>query len=185
MTGASAPRPRPRETAIVAVARRYLEAGGYRVWVDPDGRDYFDLVARRGREVGLVEAKVAGSRAVLAQALRRRVWGDWVAVVLPSERAARALAARTSGTRASPVGVWFARDDAVTVVRAARPWTTGSDPDPYADLRERFGRVLDALDSGALPGAVRWDGVVREVRRASGGRGFAEWRLDEPSNRED
>jgi hypothetical protein len=172
---------RPRESEIVAAARRHLEGEGYRVWVDPDGRSYFDLVARRGREVGLVEAKVAGSRAVLAQALRRRVWGDWVAVALASERAARALAARTVGTRAGPVGVWYAREGKVEVVRAARPWISPGVPDPFAELRARFGRVLDAMESGDLPDSVRWDGVVGEVRRASAGRGFAEWRLDEPA----
>jgi len=172
---------RPRETEVVAAAQRHLEGEGYRVWVDPDGRDYFDLVARRGREVGLVEAKVVGSRQVLSQALRRRPWGDWVAVVLASERAAKALAERTAGTRAEPVGVWYARGPDVSVVRAARPWASEGGMDPFADLRARFGRILDALESGELPDSVRWDGVVREVRRASGGRGFAEWRLDEPT----
>jgi hypothetical protein len=180
-TPAARPPKRPRETEVVAAARDHLEAEGYRVWVDPDGRDYFDLVARRGREVGLVEAKVSGSAAVLAQALRRRAWGDWVAVVLASERAARALADRSAGTRAARVGVWFSRGPTVTVVRAARPWTAEGEFDPFADLRERFGRILDAMESGEIPDSIRWDGVVREVRRASGGRGFAEWRLDEPT----
>jgi hypothetical protein len=169
----------PAETAVVAAARGHLERQGYRVWVDPDGHSYFDLVARRGREVGLVEAKVAGARKVLAQALRRRAWGDWVAVILVSERSARSLATRTNGTRAAPVGIWFARGEEVTVVRAARPWTTDGADDPFADLRARFARILDALEAGVLPGSVPWDGVVREVRRASAGRGFAEWRLDE------
>jgi hypothetical protein len=172
---------RPHETEVVAAAQQYLEREGYHVWVDPDGRNYFDLVARRGREVGLVEAKVAGTRTVLSQALRRRAWGDWVAVILASERAARAVVERTTGTRAAPVGVWFARGAEVRVVRAARPWTLGGEPDPFSDLRKRFQRLLDALESGEIPSAVRWDGVVREVRRASGGRGFAEWRLDEPT----
>jgi hypothetical protein len=171
---------RPRETELVAAARRHLESEGFRVWVDPDGRDYFDLVARRGQEVGLVEAKVAHTRAVLTQALRRRAWGDWVAVVVASERSARALADRTSGTRAAPVGVWYARGDDVTVVRAARPWAVEGVDDPFADLRERFRRMLDAMESGEIPDSIRWDGVLREVRRASGGRGFSEWRLDEP-----
>jgi hypothetical protein len=175
-----APRVRPREAELVAAARRHLEAEGYRVWVDPDGRDYFDLIARRGREVGLVEAKVANSRAVLVQALRRRAWGDWVAVLVSSERSARALAERTDGQRGAPVGVWYARDGVVTVVREARPWTTAGAPDPFADLKARVHRILDDLESGEIPDSVRWDGVVREVRRASGGRGFAEWRLDEP-----
>ncbi len=166
---------------MVDAARRHLEAEGYRVWVDPDGQDYFDIVARRGREVGLVEAKVSGTRAVLAQALRRRAWGNWVAVVLASERAARNLDARTVRSRASPVGVWYATGRTVTVVRPARPWTSDGAPDPFAGLRARFARILDALESGELPGSTPWDGVFREVRRASGGRGFAEWRLDEPT----
>jgi hypothetical protein len=174
-----APRRRRLETDVVAVAKRYLEDDGYRVWVDPDGQNYFDIVARRGREVGLVEAKVAGARDVLTQALRRRAWGDWCAVVLGSERSARALAQRTTGTRAAPVGVWFASADAVTVVRAARPWTVESETDPFAELRARFARILDALESGEIPESASWEGVVREVRRASGGRGFREWRLDE------
>lgn len=171
---------RPRETELVAAARRHLEAQGFRVWVDPDGRDYFDLVARRGDEVGLVEAKVANTRAVLLQAVRRRVWGDWVAVMVASERSARALVARTSTTRAAPVGVWCARGTDVVELRPARRWVVAGEPDPYAELRARFRSILDALESGEIPEAVRWDGVVREVRRASGGRGFKEWRLDEP-----
>ena len=172
---------RPAESEIVTAARRHLEAEGFRVWVNPDGRDYFDLVARRGAEVGLVEAKVAGTSQVLSQALRRRAWGDWVAVVLASERAAWRLAHRTARTRAARVGVWWARrGTGVTVVRAARPWVVDGSSDPFAPLRARFSRLLDLLDAGEVPDSVRWDGVVREVRRASGGRGFQEWRLDEP-----
>ncbi|MGI0071769.1 MAG: hypothetical protein ACRECT_06870 [Thermoplasmata archaeon] len=180
----SAPGPRrrrrPPETEIVEAARTHLEAAGYRVWVDPDGGSYFDLVARRGEEVGLVEAKVAGAREVLQQALRRRAWGNWVAVALASDPSARALADRTRGTRAEPVGVWSVREGRVSVVRAARAWPVEKDADPFAAHRARFHRLLDALESGELPASVRWEGVVREVRRASGGRGFAEWRLDEP-----
>ena len=161
-------------------AARYLEAQGYRVYPNPDATDYFDLVARRGNEVGLVEAKVSGSRAVLVQALKRRAWGNWVAVVLPSETAAERLAARTRGTRASPVGVWATREGSVRVVRAAASWVVEGEEDPFAELRERFRSVLDRIDSGELPPDVRWAGVVGSVRRASGGRGFREWRLDEP-----
>ncbi len=172
---------RPRESEVVAAARRHLEADGFRVWVNPDGRDYFDLVARRGAEVGLVEAKVAGTRTVLEQALRRRAWGNWVAVVLASERAAWRLAHATAAGRAAPVGVWWARrGTGVTVVRAARPWAEPGGDDPFAELRARFLRLLDALEAGTVPESIPWEGVVREVRRASGGRGFREWRLDEP-----
>ena len=173
------PATRPRESDVVEAARRYLEAQGYRVWVNPDGRDYFDLVARRGREVGLVEAKVAGSRAVLTQALRRRAWGTWGAVVLASERSARNLGRRTLGTRAAPVGVWYVVGDTVREVRAARPWIPDGADDPFAELRARFAKVLDALEDGEIPESAAWDGVVGQVWRASGGRGFREWRLDE------
>ena len=168
------------EPTIVEVARAHLADRGYRVWVDPDGHDYFDLVARRGDEVGLVEAKVANSRKVLAQALRRRVWGDWTAVVVASVRSATHLADRTEGTRAAPVGIWCLDANAIRVVRAPRPWVVPGATDPYADLRERFRRILDDLENGTLPPGTSWDGVLGQIRRASGGRGFAEWRLDEP-----
>lgn len=172
--------PRISEREVVATAAAYLEGRGYRVYANPDATDYFDLVARRADEVGLVEAKVANSRAVLVQALKRRAWGDWVAVVLPSERAAERLAERTGGTRAAPVGVWVAREGQVRVVRAAGPWAGPGEEDPYSELRARFRKVLDRIDSGELPPNVRWAGLLRAVRSASGGRGFAEWRLDEP-----
>jgi len=173
--------PRPSERSIVEVAREHLERLGYRVWVDPDGHDYFDLVARRDAEVGLVEAKVSDARAVLTQALRRRAWGDWTAVVVPTERIARGIATRTDGTRAAPVGVWWTHDGTVEVLRPARPWAAPTADDPFAELRARFRRVLDQLESGELPVGVPWDGVLREIRRSSGGRSFAEWRLDEPT----
>lgn len=179
-----APRRRVRETEVVAAAAKFLSAQGYRVYPNLDANDYFDLVARRGDEVGLVEAKVAGTRKVLVQALKRRAWGNWVAVVLPSLIAAGRLVARTDGTRAAPVGVWVARDGTVRVIRPARAWVHAGDDDPYFDLRARFRTVLDRIDSGEIPPDVPWGGVVGAVRRASGGRGFAEWRLDEPVERD-
>ena len=185
MTPARRPRaPRLPEREVVRTAAAFLERQGYRVYPNPDATDYFDLVARRGEEVGLVEAKVSGSRAVLVQALRRRAWGDWVAVVLPSERAAARLAARTAGTRAARVGVWAATAGDVRVLRAAEPWVRPGEEDPYRELRVRFRSVLDRIDSGEIPPDVRWVGVLRAVREASGGRGFREWRLDEPVERD-
>jgi hypothetical protein len=174
------PGSRAPERRLVDAARNHLGALGYRTWANPDGHDYFDLVARRGDEVGLVEAKVANTREVLAQALRRRGWGDWTAVVIASERSANGLVRRTTGTRAASVGVWWVDAGTVRVVREPRPWATPGAEDPFAELRRRFRQILDALDEGTIPGGVPWDGVVRQVRRASGGRGFAEWRLDEP-----
>jgi hypothetical protein len=172
---------RTPERELVAIVADYLERQGFRVYVDPDGTDYFDLVARRGEEVGLVEAKVADRRTVLAQALRRRAWGDWGAVALGSARAAERLAADTDTGRAAGVGVWSVAGGDVRVVRPARPWTAPGALDPFVSLRARFRGVLDAIDRGDLPAGVRWDGLLREVRRASGGRGFGEWRLDEPA----
>jgi len=176
--------PRPSERDVVAATARFLEGRGYRTRIDPDGTNYFDLVARRGDEVGLVEAKVADSRAVFTQALVRRAWGDWVAVVVASRRAAEALVTRSRGSRSEPVGVWWCDGGAVEVLREARSWTTAGAEDPFAPLRARFRGVLDALDRGDLPQGIAWSGVARTVRRASGGRSFREWRLDEPVERE-
>jgi hypothetical protein len=173
--------PRRSEAEIVERTRAFLVRRGYRVWVDPDGHDYFDLVARRGEEVGLVEAKVADGRTVLTQALKRRAWGDWSAVVVASERTARGIAGRSAAGRASAVGVWWVRGDDVEELRPARPWAVPGADDPFAPLRARFRRVLDALETGELPTGVAWDGVLREIGRASGGRRFSEWRLDEPT----
>jgi len=172
--------PRIRESEVVRTAAEFLAGQGYHVYPNLDSNDYFDLVARRGDEVGLVEAKVSGSRVVLVQALKRRVWGDWVAVVLPSETAAQRLVARTEATRASPVGVWSAHDGKVRVVRPAGSWLRPGDPDPFSELRNRFRAILDRIDSGELPANLAWEGLGGAIRRASGGRGFGEWRLDEP-----
>ncbi len=164
---------------MVAAAARHLERNGYRVRIDPDGHDYFDLVARRGDEVGLVEAKVADARTVLTQALVRRAWGDWVAVVLASRRSALRLEERSRSTRAAPVGIWWVEGDGVLVARAARPWPSTAGDDPFAVTRARFRAVLDTLDRGEVPDDLVWSGVLGTVRRLSGGRGFREWRLDE------
>ena len=177
-------RPRRSEAELVRQVVAYLEHEGYRVRADPDGTDYFDVVARRGDEVGLVEVKVGRPRAVLAQAVKRRGWGDWCAVAVDSARAAARLAAATGSSRAARVGIWSVGPDSVTVHRPARPWVAPGEDDPFGELRERLRHWLDLVDAGDLPGSVRWDGVPGAVRRASGGRGFGEWRLDEPAPRD-
>ncbi len=180
MTGGARPTAgRPRERDLLVAAARHLEREGYRTYLDIDGTDYFDLVAKRGQEVGLIEGKVSGSQRVLVQALRRRAWGDWVAVVLASPRSAGALVRRTQSGRAAPVGVWTVVGGELAIVRPAAPWVTRADDDPFRELRNRFRRVLESVDRGELPAGARWSDVHREVRRAAGGRGFAEWRLDE------
>lgn len=173
-------RPGPSERSLLEAAARWLDARGYRTYIDPDGTSYFDLVARRGEEVGLVEGKVGNPSRVLAQALTRRGWGDWVAVVLDRPRSARRLAERTETSRSSFVGVWYVEGTSVSEVRAPRPRPSEGADDPYAPLRARLRSALDDLDRGDVPPGVRWSGVPQEVRRSSGGRRFAEWRLDEP-----
>lgn len=173
---------RPRtEAELVARTATAFARDGFRPYVNPDGLDYFDLVVRRGVEVGLVEAKLGQPRALLVQALRRRPWGDWVAVVVPSRRTADRLAASTAGRRAGPVGVYVLDGDRLVTVRPPERFVAPDDADdPFAALRDRFRRVLDRRDAGELPDGIPWDGLFRELRRASAGRGFREWRLDEP-----
>jgi hypothetical protein len=173
--------PRRPEREIVEVVARHLAGQGYQVYIDPDGTDYFDLVVRRGTEVGLVEVKAGDARAVLLQALKRRGWGDWTAVALGSARAAERLERRTRNTRAARVGVWSVGPETVRVHRAAQAWVRPGEDDPFRPLRERFRAWFDLVDAGSVPTSIRWDGLPGAVRRASGGRGFAEWRLDEPT----
>jgi len=165
------------EHALVGPVRRHLEALGFQVWADPDGRDYFDVVAMRAEEVGLVELKIADGPRVFRQALRRRAWGDWVAVAVASERSAERLVRLRTTPLARRVGVWLVRDDRVEVRRASRPW---SGPEAsYAGERRAFRAILEQLARGAIPSGVGWEGVLRMVRRASGGRGFAEYTIEE------
>jgi hypothetical protein len=170
-------RPATERELVEAVALE-LGARGYRTYVDPDGTDYFDLAVRRGEEVGLVEGKLGGPSRVLAQALRRRAWADWVAVAVASERTAVALVARTAGTRAAVVGVWSWAAGRAREVRAPLVPPAGT-PDPFSATRARFRQQLLDLDRGELPAGVRWSSVPAEVRRRSFGRGYSEWRLDE------
>lgn len=172
-------RGRPAEGELLEAVADELRLQGYRAYLDPDGASYFDLVVRRGSVVGLVEGKVGNPRRVLVQALRRRAWADWVAVVVDSARAAERLVARTEGARAATVGIWVAADGRARELRAAAHRQDDGAGDPFARHRARLRDALDAIDRGESPPGVGWSGVPREVRRASGGRAFAEWRLDE------
>jgi len=165
------------EHALAEPVRRHLEGLGYHVWVDPDGRDYFDVVAMREEEVGLVELKLANGPRVFAQALRRRAWGDWVAVAVASEPSAERMVRLRTTPLARRVGVWLVRDDRVEVRRASHAW---SGPDaPYEAERRAFRGVLGQLARGEIPAGAEWGGVGRMVRRASSGRGFAEYTIEE------
>jgi hypothetical protein len=179
--GVSAPPAPPRrERELLGTVAREFAALGYRTYLDPDGTDYFDLVVKRGEEVGLIEGKLRDGRRVLVQALERRAWGTWAAVAVASRRSAEAIVRRSEGTRAAPVGVYAEEKGSLVRLREPRPWVDGPDEDVFAPLRARFRRLLEAIDRGDVPAGATWSDVLREVRRASGGRGFAEWRLDEP-----
>ena len=175
------PRSRPRgsERELLEIAARAMAARGYRTYLDPDGKSYFDLAVRRGAVVGLLEGKIGRPRLVFAQALRRRAWADWVGVVVDSAKAAQALVERTASSRAAVVGVSVVVDGQFTEVRAPTPRSGEAGSDPFARHRARLREALEAIDRGTMPQGVSWSGVPREVRRASGGRAFAEWRLDE------
>jgi hypothetical protein len=174
------PRARRPERELLEAVADVLRGRGYRTFLNPDGTDYFDLAVLRGTEVGLLEGKVGGASEVLTQALVRRAWADWVAVVLGSERSAARLVERTAGRRAEFVGVWSCASGRPRELRAARPTPAAEPEDPYAGTRGELRSALEALDRGEVPDAVRWSGVLTEVRRTSGGRRYREWRLDEP-----
>ncbi len=178
MTDASGgPTRRPPERELLEAVAGELARRGFRTYLDPDGTDYFDLVVRRGAEVGIVEGKVSGAARVLEQALRRRAWASWVAVVLGGKVAADRLVARTSGRRAGIVGVWSYANGELRELRA--PASLPEGPERFRQHRALLLRHLRELDGGGLPAGVPWSGVVGAVRRASGGRSFGEWSLDE------
>ena len=158
---------------------RYLEGNGYRVWVDPDGSDYLDVVARRGDEIGLVELKVADWKKLLAQAVRRRGWADWVAVALPRASLAGRLLASPQAPRATRVGVWVASPAGVEVLRPALPlWAPGEER-PFPELRERIDLLTGRLVEGSLPVGVRWNLPGSRGRLPGHRRSTRDWRLEE------
>ncbi len=167
------------EADLRAPVLAHLRARGYLAWADPDGRDYFDIAAIRGEEVGLVELKLADARAVLGQALRRRAWADWVAVAVPGVRAARRLADVREPEVAARVGVWRVADDRVEEIRPAQPLRGEGEPDPFAASRERLRKLLAALARGEVPEGVGWglSGAPRLV--GPGRRSTSDLRLDE------
>ncbi len=172
--------PSPRhERELAPAVRAFLEPRGYRVWVDPDGTDDFDIVARRDREIGLVELKIADGPKVLGQALRRRAWADWVALAVPRESLARRILARPVAERGERVGVWWVGSGTLRELRAPRPLVAPGEPDPFAARRREMGERLDLLESGALPGGVAWNLRSGSRRSLAGRRGTSEWRLEE------
>jgi hypothetical protein len=166
-------RPRIHEHDLRAPVIAHLTAQGYRVWADPDGRDYLDIVAARGAEVGLVELKVADWKTVRAQGVARRALADWVAVALPSAAAAGRLMGSTRGPVAPRLGVWVVLPEGVEVLRPALPLKPPPTGSPAFEARTGFRALVDLAVAGDLPDSVHWGGGAR---RTGGGRSY---RLDE------
>lgn len=170
------------ETELAPPVVAFLEGQGYRVWRDPDGSDYFDIVCRRGEEVGLVELKVADYRKLLAQAHRRRGFADWVAVALPKRLLAEKLLALPSTERGRRVGVWRVREGKVTVLRPAEPLRAAGETNPFPEARARLVQLLDELEAGRLEPGTRWEGIAAVPGAGRLRRATRNWRLDEFSD---
>ncbi|MGA7922878.1 MAG: hypothetical protein WCA77_02750 [Thermoplasmata archaeon] len=162
--------PVPESTMAVWVAAS-LEPMGFEVHVDPDGSDYFDLVAVRGEEIGLVELKVTDWRTVIRQAVDRRDWADWVAVALPRASLAQRVAERTRQGPGVRIGVWVTTAGSLTVVRPATAFAPTGEAE--ADhWRHRLRELLYESQGAWPPGELRWS-----VGRTTPRRGA--WRLDD------
>lgn len=168
-----------REAELRGPVLAHLRALGYTAWAAPDGHDYFDIAAVRAEEVGLVELKVAASRAVFAQALRRRAWADWVAVAVPGIRSARRLATITTPAIAARVGVWRVRPTGVDELRAARPLRAAGEEDPFAASRSRLRELLNAIGRGDVPEGIDWGFLGAPRLAGAHRRSTADYRLEE------
>jgi hypothetical protein len=164
-----------KEGELAPAVTAHLTGLGYRVFVNPDGTDYFDVVARRGSEIGLIELKVADYRKVFAQALRRRGFGDWVAVVLPTERRVRRCLDRPAPPLGEKVGLWFVNEGKLEVVRGALPLYEDGREGPFPEQRRQLEELLDHLEGGRIPPGTTWG----FVRHSPGGRSTRDFRLEE------
>jgi hypothetical protein len=173
------PLPR-REAELAPPVRRHLERLGYAVWVDPDGSGFFDIAARRGEEILLVELKRTDWRELLRQAVARRGYADRVAVALPRRSLAERLLARSGAGTARCVGVFVVdvRGGEIVELRPAEPWPESTRA-LFARGRQELGALLDGLASGGLPPGVGWGGFPQRPAHRPGGRAAREWRLDE------
>lgn len=164
---------------MIPPMRAYLEHEGFRVYPNVDGNDYFDLVARRGRELGLVELKRSLAGPAFGQALRRRAWGDWVGVALGSGPGARRLATERNGRLSSVVGIWWVHGETVELLRAPTVVPTADVPRPE---RVQLHAWLDAIDRGWIPPGTRMEGLGGTLHRLSLGRGYREWTVEEAAD---
>lgn len=167
------------EGDLAPAVRRFLEPQGYRVWVDPDGSDFLDVVARRGQEMGLVELKLADWRKVAAQAARRRGWADWVAVLVPRASLAEKILALPQAPRAKRIGVWSLQAGEVRVHRPSEPLWSPGETHPFPELRARLETMTDLLAAGTIEPGVKWNLPGSSGRLPGGRRSTRDWRLEE------
>ncbi|MCI4357823.1 MAG: hypothetical protein L3J95_05635 [Thermoplasmata archaeon] len=173
-----------RECELAPAVQAHLEALGYRVWIDPDGTDYYDVVARKDRSIALVELKLADGKAVLGQAIRRRGWAEWVAVAVPTEALARRIAQRPVAERGRRVGVWWVDGSSVRVVRPALALVREGEVDPFGPLKEQMNERLDLVEAGHLPLGIAWNLLAASRSALPGRRSTRDWRIEEFSEAE-
>lgn len=168
-----------REEELAPAVVRFLEPQGYAVRVDPDGSGFLDLVAVRGEEVGLVELKLADWKTVLAQATRRRAWGDWAAVVLPRRSLAEKVVGRSGRGFGAKVGVWWTDSDELRVLRRASPFYPAGATDPFALPRSHLRTLMGALLRGEIPEKIGWGLAGHAARTTHARRAGMSFALDE------
>ncbi len=161
---------------MVGPVRRHFESEGFRVYANPDGSDYFDLIVRRGAEIGMLELKRAEGRRVFEQAVRRRFWGNWVGVAVGSRTSAQRLAVRRSGRLTSCVGIWWVHNAGVETIRPPSPFPPPAEP---REERTRLVAWLDLIDRGEVPVGTVLEGLGRAIRGLGHGRAYREWTLEE------
>jgi len=175
----ASPATAPRfESELAGPVGRHLESLGFQVWVDPDGTDYFDVVARRGEELGLVELKLSDWRELLAQAVDRRGYGDWVAVAMPRSGPAERLVARASVGNARRIGVWVVEGESVRVLRPAERWPTNT-RELFRGQREALERLLEVRSTVPEDAPGMLTAFPPRTVRRPGGRSARNWRLEE------
>jgi len=170
-----------REASLRGPVLRFLKGRGYTALVDPDGHDYFDVVALRGPELGLVELKVGHAPEVFRQALHRRGWADWVAVVVPRKTQALRLLRRAGPPPTQRIGVWYLDGGSVQVLREARIFAEEERERLFPGWKDHLRECLEPLTTGS--GGARIEGIRLGVpprpprsRRRPGGK---VWRIEE------
>lgn len=170
-----------KEVELREPLRAFLEPRGYRLFFDPDGTGYFDAIALKEDEVGLVELKIADWRRVFEQAVIRRGWGDWVAVLLPRRSLAEKLLRGPAPERTRRVGVWCLEAGQVQVLREPSLEGSAELREAFAGWRSHLREVLEARERGLLPEGVSWR--ILRPRRTGGPPGAPLdprlWRLEE------